>query len=270
MTVSLKQESTKSHEMTDEVRTRILFVWSTPRSMSTLMERCISRCRDIHVLHEPFTDAYYFSRRRISHRYGEGPALPESDYWRYAFLSGYKTGTTFVKELAFQGRPYIGEDVIQCAEHAFLYRHPSAVVRSLLPLKHDFTEDELGFTALEDLFNRVRVITGRQAMLLNGDELRSNPETFLQAYCRSTRLLYSSTMLFWEPSPLREWTKHEFESQRKWHGTLETSRGVIPPERSDFATPLIEDPSQREMLGRATEIFDRLERLRIGAGSKND
>jgi hypothetical protein len=192
------------------------------------------------------------------------------DYWRYASFSGYETGITFVKELAFQGRPYIGDDVILHAEHAFLYRHPSDVVRSLLPLKCDFTEDELGFTALEALVNSTQLFTGRLGMLMNGEELRSDPQTFLQAYCKSTRLPYSSAMLSWEPGPLREWKDHESESQRKWHGTLESSPGVIPPKPTDAAPLVLEDPSQREMFARAVEIFDRLERLRIGARNGND
>lgn len=238
--------------------------------MSTLLAKCISRCAGVQVLHEPFTDSYYFSRQRMSSRYGEVQELPDQDACRYASLAGYGPGVTFVKELAFQGRPYVDDDLLRGATHAFLYRHPAAVVRSLQGLKPDFTEDELGFTALEALHERVRLVSGRPATLLNGDEFRSSPEAFLRSYCKNNQLPFSESMLTWEPGPLREWKAHESQSQRKWHQRLEASRGIIPSQSVDLTAPPIADPSQRSMYRRALEIFGRFEQRRESAESGHD
>jgi hypothetical protein len=239
---------------------RILWVWSTPRSMSTLMAKCISRLDGVAVLHEPFTDAYYFSDRRRSARYGAA-GRPLDEVWRYVSVDGFAPGTTFVKELAFQAEPYVDDALVRGGTHAFLYRHPAAVARSLLPLKPDFTEDEFGFVPLARMFERVARAAG-PPLVMNGEELRAEPEQFLRRYCDHASLVFHPRALCWPREPFRRWKEHEAQSQRKWHRRLESSTGVLPPEPLPPEPPAFAFAHQRAAYQRALRIFDAFEARR--------
>lgn len=52
----------------------IVFLWATPRSVSTALERSLMQSPELKVVHEPFTDAYFFGPRRRSARYGRKDA----------------------------------------------------------------------------------------------------------------------------------------------------------------------------------------------------
>ena len=46
-------------------------LWSVPRSISTAFERVFVERDDFEVLHEPFSDAYYYGEDRLSDRYAD-------------------------------------------------------------------------------------------------------------------------------------------------------------------------------------------------------
>ena len=127
-----------------------ILLWAVPRSVSTAFEKTFSQRDDFDVLHEPFTDCYYFSRDRRSARYGDQP-----DRSAYTAVSACEavfrptTKRTFVKELCFQAEPYLNQAFIDRVRSTFIIRSPEVVLNSLMPLKPDFTEDEFGYTAME-------------------------------------------------------------------------------------------------------------------------
>jgi hypothetical protein len=46
-------------------------LWAVPRSISTAFERVFVERDDFEVLHEPFSDAYYYGPDRLSDRFAD-------------------------------------------------------------------------------------------------------------------------------------------------------------------------------------------------------
>lgn len=205
-------------------------LWAVPRSVSTAFEKTFTNFGQFAVMHEPFTDCYYFGDDRRSDRYGDEKGLKVRSgaaTCRDILTTGKRR--RFVKELCFQAEPYIDERFLSQVTSTFIVRRPDVVLASLERLKPDFTEHEFGFTALERVWDRIRALTGSAPPVVDGDAFRADPERLLSAYCTSIGAAYEPGMLRWADGRIRSWEPHEAASQAKWHRTLEQSSGILPP-----------------------------------------
>lgn len=236
--------------------TGTVVIWAVPRSVSTAFEKALSRSQGVVAVHEPFTDCYYFGPTRRSSRYGDAEAF--SGFHGAAAESrihSARANWVVVKELCFQAGPYVSDELLDRVSNTFMIRHPAVVLRSLMPLKPDFTEEEFGYTAFHKLWERVQRITGQIPHIVEGDSFRRAPDDTLKKYCEHTGLPFERSMLQWRPGVLKPWDSHEAESQSKWHMTLESSSGILPP--GDPVT--IEPPSERRLMYlRACEIYEEI------------
>lgn len=242
----------------------ILALWAVPRSTSTAFAKAISGAPGIKVLHEPFTDCYYFGPQRRSRRYGDSPVVADFDPAAAQDLilsAAAGTDRIFVKELAFQAYHYLQDDLLHRVSSTVLIRHPLRVMASLLHLKPDFSEEEYGFQALDTLVQRITGLQGGPPAIIEGEQFRTNPRETLRLFCSANHLPYSDAMLNWSSGSLRLWLPHESESQQKWHTTLERSQTILPPSPS---LPELELSGQQQaMLERAMEIYERLAALAL-------
>jgi Sulfotransferase domain len=233
--------------------TQPIFLWAVPRSVSTAFEKTIISSRQFEVLHEPFTDCYYFGSDRKSGRYGSPPGRKVSS-GKSTCRQILEAGDLrrFVKELCFQAEPYVDGEFISKVTSTFIIRSPDAVLASLKNLKPDFTEHEFGFTALRRIWEQARSLQSSPPLVVEGDQFRANPARVLRAFCEAIGAHYDEDMLSWETGRIRNWMPHEAESQAKWHATLEQSRGIIqPPERHPAAAPFNRD----ETMDHAWQIY---------------
>ena len=238
---------------------RILALWAVPRSTSTAFAKAISGGEGVRVLHEPFTDCYYFGPQRRSSRYGDSPVVAGFDAaaaQEFILSAAAEPDRIFVKDLAFQAYHYLQDDLLSKLTSTVLIRHPQRVMASLLRLKPDFTEEELGFQALDALSQRITRLQGRPPAIIEGEQFRAQPRQTLLHFCTTNGLPFSEAMLRWGSGSLRPWLPHESESQRKCHATLENSQTILPPSGS---LPALDISGQHQaMLERALEIYDRL------------
>jgi hypothetical protein len=234
----------------------VVCAWATPRSVSTAFEKTFTRRTDTGIVHEPFTDCYYFGPARRSARYGESATAARADSASaIAAITSEPNATVFVKDLAFQAEPYLPDDLLESVTNTFLLRHPRLVFRSLVPLKPDFTEDEFGFTALHQLWTRVTRRMELPAVVVEGTEFRRSPERVLRRYCAQVGLAYQPGMLHWDDGRIRAWGPDEALSQAKWHTTLEASHTILPPGGDDD----VDIPRERiSMYRRALDIYDEV------------
>lgn len=240
---------------------KLNFMWATPRSVSTAFGRCMAAHPLVQLIHEPFTETYYFGPERRSTRYGD---VPDQDLscahaaqhvnQRLRAAPGPKI---FVKELAFQGEPYVEQGLFEESSHALIARRPLVVAASLRTLKPDFSEDEFGFTALARIYERC-LRSKKEVVVIDGDLFRARPRQSLTEMCTRMGIEFSDTMLSWDGGSVRIWQSHEQESQAKWHRTLEQSTRILPPEtlRTDPRDGM--DTAQREIIGRAEVIYNAL------------
>lgn len=237
----------------------ILALWAVPRSMSTAFAKAMSLGEGVTVLHEPFTDCYYFGPQRRSRRYGDSDVVASVDgdaVTAGIVKAGQEGRRVFFKELGFQAHAYVEDGFLQTLANTILIRHPSRVIASLLHLKPDFSEEELGFVAIDHLFARIERLQGKPPLVIDGERFRANPGDTLQRYCRAHALAYSEAMLHWQSGNLRTWLPHERESQQPWHRTLESSHTILPP---SGAIPALNLPPERQpLLERALAIYTKL------------
>jgi hypothetical protein len=240
------------------VAPHIVCAWATPRSVSTAFEKTFTGRGRTTVVHEPFTDCYYFGPHRRSSRYGDSSTVDTAD-GRAAIAAichgSDRAADIFVKDLAFQAEPYLPDSFLAGVTNTFLLRHPRVVYQSLLPLKPDFTEDEFGFTALHRLFGRVTADLGQRPVIVEGTIFRRSPGVVLRRYCERVGLAFDPRMLYWEDGRIRAWGPGEEQSQARWHLTLEASHTILPPDEvGDIEVP----PERMSMFRRAVDIYDEI------------
>jgi hypothetical protein len=229
-------------------------IWAVPRSVSTAFEKTFTCLPALRTVHEPFADCYYFGPERRSNRYG-GVPQPKPYNRRRAFedLEPADGETTVFKDLCFQAVHYIPDHLLARFTNTFIVRHPDLVVDSLRRLKPNFTEEELGFEPLAEMFERVTRL-GQLPTVVEGQMFRTDPEPVLRRFCADVGIPFESAMLRWEDGRIRQWAPHEAESQAQWHSTLEASAEIEPP------SPVI-PPAPVELGGvyeRALAIYHRV------------
>lgn len=151
----------------------IYFLWTCPKSMSTLFERIIMNISEkstqqILCIHEPFSIPYYFGCDRISKRYDSSPSYTnaykntnfESVLWDL-LKKGESESKVFVKDMAYHIFSYIQKsenfnqiiNELKKHKHAFLIRNPKTTITSLYEfIKNNnfdgwnyFDENECGY-----------------------------------------------------------------------------------------------------------------------------
>lgn len=230
----------------------VLALWATPRTVSTAFERMMIERRDHLVLDEPWSRAYYFGPQRCSDRYRL--TFPESTF--AAVEAGVLTAGTsmpvFFKDMAYHAAPGITDGALRSMTHTFLVRDPRAALRSLHERWPDFTDDEAGYAAQRNLFDRVVDVTGSTPTVIDSDELRAEPDRVIADWCRRVGIDHHPESLRWEPGMRPEW-----QLWRSWYANAAASTGFAPPSpppASDADLP----ERVRRLLPTATEAYSAL------------
>lgn len=199
-------------------------LWAAPRTVSTAFERMMIERGDHLVLDEPWSRAYYFGPDRRSDRYPL--VFPESSYAAVtaAVTELGSREAVFVKDMAYQALPGLTDDALAAMSHTFLVRAPAAALPSLQRAWPDFTDEEAGYAAQRELFDRVVAVTGRTPAVIDSDDLRADPAGVVQRWCRGVGLAHRHDSLTWRPGMRPEW-----QLWRSWYDAAAASTGFLPP-----------------------------------------
>jgi hypothetical protein len=224
--------------------------------VSTAFEKTFSQRSDTVVVHEPFTDCYFFSRGRKSSRYGDCEELLDYDgNQAIQKIRSSSAPIVFCKELAFQALPYINQNFLESSINTFIIRHPMEVLASMEKIEPDFPEEEFGFDELDRIWTIVTEILGQPPILVEATRFRRSPETILRRYCEKLGIEFMPQMLSWEDGKLMNWKSYEADSQAKWHNILESSTTILPPTAE---TKVEIHPERAAMMERAVKIYEKL------------
>ena len=208
---------------------------------------------DHTVFDEPFSQRYYFSCERSSDRF---PAA-RSDATAGALLelihSAAAQGPVFVKDMAYQADDLLDEHNLSGFTNTYLVRDPLAALSSLERMWPDFTDDEAGYGSLGRAFDLA------PGPVLESDDLASDPDGLIRAWCDAVGIDFDPDALSWEPGMIDEWT-HWGE----WYQGVANSSGFVPPkpgtERREPPSPRV-----RELLGAARQTYERMVTGRLSA-----
>ncbi|KZX62449.1 hypothetical protein A3712_22135 [Vibrio sp. HI00D65] len=236
-----------------------IFLWGPARSVSTAFLRAFQQRNDTIGLFEPYTDCYYFSKDRKTDMYGgkeelwerTGPIV-ESEF------KDYQSEILFIKEMAYFGLPYIGDEIFNESVHTFIIRDPRYTLYSRKKVRKDtIGEWEFGFTALKEMWDKVRH-NGKKIIVVDGDKVRVNPEFYLRKYCEELGIQFQASMLYWDDGNVKKWEEHEKDAHARFHKTLESSKGFISG--NSFKEELEMNFSKDEwgMVNRALDIYHEM------------
>ena len=234
-----------------------LLLWATPRTLSTAFERMMIERGDHAVWDEPFSVPYYFGPDRRSARF----ALTEPDATVERVAHGILAhpGPLFVKDMAYQALPGPDDELLTGARHTFLIRDPARALVSYARKWPDITEEEAGYRAQRELFDRVTRLRGTEPVVIDGEDLRADPPAFVSAWCDRVGLDPRSDALQWEPGMQPQW-----ERWRDWYAGVARSTGFVPPE--DGPPPRASERRIADLVDRCRPHYEALAVHRLTAG----
>ncbi|MEL7628624.1 hypothetical protein AAGW04_06420 [Pectobacterium aroidearum] len=245
--------------------TKKIFLWGPARCMSTAMLRSFQMRDDTVGLFEPYADTYYFSKDRKTDMYGDRPELwDQTGDVVDKSLRTIDSEILFVKEMAYFGLPYIGNELFKDSLHTIIIREPKACLRSRKQVrKNEIGEWEYGFTALEELWEKILVENNEIPPVIEGEVLRNNPEYSLRKYCDAIGVDFQASQLSWNDGNVRKWTKEEADAHARFHKTLESSKGFIHSSKINYDANFDFDSREWEMIEKATETYEKIKKHAI-------
>lgn len=241
----------------------LLILWATPRTVSTAFERMMIERGDHTVLDEPWSRSYYLGPERRSGRFPL--VFPESTPAAVsrAILATARGGPVFVKDMAYHALPGLDAEVLSAATHTFLVREPLAALRSLHRRWPDFTDEEAGYGAQRELFDRVCEATGQIPSVIDSDVLRAHPDEVVARWCQRVGIDHLPACLRWSAGMRLEWALW-----RDWYEDAARSTGFAPPSppdglRDDRAD---DDPRVATLAEAVREHYDHLRQHAIEPG----
>ncbi len=177
------------------------------------------------VLDEPWSRAYYFGPERRSDRYPL--TFPESTYANVeaGVLAAGTSASVFVKDMAYHAISAISDEALGAMTHTFLTRDPVAALTSLHQRWPDFTDEEAGYVAQRQLFDRVIRVTGSTPTVIDSDMLRADPDRVIRERCTRVGIEHRPESLHWTPGMRPEW-----QLWRNWYENAAASTGFAPPD----------------------------------------
>lgn len=243
---------------------RMIALWAVPRSVSTPFERMVRERGDHEVFFEPFAAHYYFSAERRSPRFdGEVEPAPEHDFDAIlgSLLEAAARRPVFVKDMAPHVEARADGAFLDRFTSTFIIRHPRLVLASMAKIWPDLTFDEAAFGPLRRLFDRVTELHGRVPPVIDGEDLKAEPERTVSAWCEAVDLPYLEDALTWEPGRVEEWG-----TWSDWVGTVERTAGLPiggQGTRRDPEEVVLTEPRLEELAGACLPHYEHLARHRL-------
>ena len=240
-------------------------MWSGPRNISTAMMRAFENRADCAVWDEPFY-AWYLHHTGLNHPMREEViAAGESESWQaigadctITPLGENRHGAIptvhYQKHMTHHMLPEIDLDWLGQVRNAFLIRRPEAVLASYHDRHTQIELRDVGFQEQAELFDRVAQIEGAAPIVMDSDDILSDPSASLPRLCEALDIPFDPAMLSW-PAGRRDsdgvWAAH-------WYKSVEASTGLAKPRA---ARPLPDH--LRPLAEQCRPYYDRLAEHRI-------
>lgn len=194
----------------------LLFLWGPPRSLSTAFLRMMIERGDHLVIHEPFSSLVVQGYITI-----EGNRIFDQRELLKVLENLAVNRRVFVKETTEYRYEIVDHPRFPVAGcHTFIIRNPELVIPSHYAMNPDATCAEIGFEHQFEIFRIVYEKTGVCPVIVEAEELASNPAAVVSDYCKRVGINYAKSTLSWEPGEQEEWGR-----TRNWHATAAQSKG---------------------------------------------
>jgi hypothetical protein len=201
----------------------LLFLWGTPRSMSTAFLRMMLERGDHEVYHEPFSSIVVQGHVPV----GERTATSHDELLKL-LEERARDRRVFVKETTeYDYLGSGGERIAEVGVHTFIVRDPRLVIPSHYAMNPGMTCAEVGYGHQFALARRVRAATGERPLVIEAEALLADAPGTVARYCRHAGIPYVASALSWQPGDQRVWSRTP-----QWHRDAARSCGFTESHRT--------------------------------------
>lgn len=183
--------------------TKIIHAISGPRNISTaLMYSFASRPKCL-VVDEPFY-GMYLKNNNVAHP-GKDEILSQMPInYDHVFSKLEKLIAKSPDEIYIKNMSHhivdLNLDWFNKTSYIFWIRHPKKVINSFAKIVDDITLKDIGFEDQFKIWNRIKN-TSVPKLIVDTDDLLSDPENILKLICKTLGITWSKKMLSWEKGP---------------------------------------------------------------------
>lgn len=220
-------------------------MWSGPRNLSTAMMYSFANRADFAVMDEPFYAAY-LAKTGLDHPMREEiVASHEPDPLKVA-IACMQGGTPnlYMKHMPHHMLDGFPMEWTKGCVNIHLIRHPARVIASYHAKREAPDMNDIAFAQQVALYRQIG------GLVVDGTDIRANPEGMLRVLCDAVDLPFDPAMLNWAAGPRPEdgiWARH-------WYGAVHRSTGFAGaegplPDVDNSLLPLLEEalPLYEEM-----------------------
>jgi len=171
--------------------------------------------------------------------------------------------------------------------HSFIIRHPAKAISSLYfkscidNVKTGYTHfdsAEAGFTAMEAIREHIEKQPGApQCVIIDADDLLDDPEGVMRAYSAAVGLPFESSMLSWQPGPVKElespwsgWTDDVVNSSGISRRIKKSSGSTVPAAGGVSLPAMDKLPLEvREAIEEAMPVYEKMYTRRLRPPGSN-
>ncbi|MEO0471982.1 MAG: sulfotransferase family protein [Bacteroidota bacterium] len=174
-------------------------LWSGPRNVSTALMYSFAQRADTKVFDEPIY-AHYLRVTGIDHP-GRAETLASMDHdgervVREVILGTHDRPILFFKQMAHH-LVDLDEGFMKDCLNLLLIRRPDEVVASFSKVISHPTMQDIGIKRQHQLYEDLLAL-GQQPLIIEGMEIRRQPEKMLSRFCEAIGIPFDPAMLAWE------------------------------------------------------------------------
>ena len=213
-------------------------MWSGPRNISTALMRSFENRNDSFVSDEPFY-AYFLKQTGVDHPMRDEVIKSGNPNW--TTVSDYLTNTIpdgksvwYQKHMAQHNLPGVDLGWTEKVCNCFLIRDPKEVILSYTKKYEIFSVYQLGFPQQFDLFTQLREKRGVAPIVLDSEDILTNPESMLKKLCRILGIPFTNKMLRWPKGRRKSdgiWGKY-------WYNAVEQSTSFHAYQKKNEKIPV--------------------------------
>ena len=207
-------------------------MWSGPRNLSTALMRSFENRNDTCVWDEPLY-AFYLKHTKLKHPMAnEIIKLYKTDIKELIPIMTKKNTNyeiNYLKHMThhlFESTPI---DWIAKNKNCLLIRNPAKVINSYIKKSELNSANDLGFPSQYRIFNYLKK-NHMELIIINADDLVSNPKKLLIQLCKKLKIRFSSKMLKW-PKGSR---KTDGIWGKIWYSNVENSNSFKINKKDNF------------------------------------
>ncbi|GAA1642708.1 hypothetical protein [Actinoplanes couchii] len=181
----------------------LLFLWGTPRSMSTAFLRMMLERGDHEVFHEPFSSIVVQGWTTV----GDHKVSSHDELSRH-LEERARDHPVFVKETTeYDYLTNGGDHIPSVGRHTFIIRDPRRVIPSHYAMNPEMVCAEIGYGHQVALARRVRELTGVRPYVVEAEDLLTDARGTIERYCAGAGIPFLESSLSWQPGDQQVWSR---------------------------------------------------------------